>query len=189
MLGYESKETQITITLLWCLLAVILLGFSCNKIIDKDYTRSTIFLPCSGKLQALTIVIIVIIALYANWGVIETAWFTKDDRSAPLKERGIRIKNQDFSFLRGANYYLGESCSKDIFITDHNMHHFGLYILGGMLAPDVWWIWITVGCWWETLEGFSWVGCHDYLDFICNLSGLFLGIYIRNIIDKKFKKI
>lgn len=189
MIEFKNKETQLTITLLWCLLAVILLGFTCNHIIDKDYLRRTIFLPCSGKLQALTIVITVIIALYANWGVMETAWFTKDDRSPPLKERGIRIKNQDFSFMRGKNYYLGDSCSKDIFITDHNMHHFGMYLLVGILAPDVWWVWIIIGVWWETLEGFGWVGCHDYLDFVCNLSGLFLGIYVRNIIDKKFKKI
>ncbi len=37
MIEFKNKETQLTITLLWCLLAVILLGFTCNHIIDKDY--------------------------------------------------------------------------------------------------------------------------------------------------------
>ena len=184
----DLDSGSLTITLIWCIFAVILLSFFFNNFMGKQFLKRTIkFLPCSGNLQFLTLIIIVIGSLLINWIVVETAWQVRDVEVRPLKEWGIHIKGYDFSFYRGKNYNLGSGLSKDIFLTDHNIHHFGMYILAGLMAPDLWVVWVIVGIWWEMLESFKGVECHDYMDFVCNWSGLLIGVFIRNYLEKRLK--
>lgn len=142
--------------------------------------------------QLVLSIILMIIFVSFNLGVFEKILgtheslynipTTKEDKS--IANWDIKIKGQDFSFLRGSAYLYTKGQEKDVLISTWNISHFLIYLLCGILCPKLAIIWVFIGIWWEFLETFKEADCYDYSDIIYNISGLFLGIYIRRKYDQ-----
>ena len=138
-------------------------------------------------LQFLIFLIILAISLKFNFNVILKI-FKINHKSDEIKQWGIKIKNKDFSFLRGRNYYLGSPASKDILISNYNLGHFIQYCISGILCPDLYLLMIIIGIWWELLESTENVDCFDFSDIFYNISGMVFGIFLRKKIEALKKK-
>ena len=107
----------------------------------------------------------------------------KSDRQITTSKKStfdFKIKGCDFSFLRGDNYSLNSGKESDVLITGWNISHLFLYIIGGFLCPKLTVLWLIMGVWWEFLETFKEVDCHDYSDMFYNIAGLYIGVFLHH---------
>jgi len=146
------------------------------------------YLPHTFNQQMIAFVVIGTISFATNNLVLRHILDNNCTETVPPNSiLDIRIPGCDFRCLRGKGYSFGEKVDPCILTTLFNWSHTLMYMIGGFLAPDILFLWIIAGFWWEMLEAFEEVDCHDYSDIAYNLIGLGLGITIRKSLENKYK--